>query len=381
MSVTIGFFWLSLALLAYIYAGYPALVWIAGRLRPTQLDREPWTKPISVVLVVHNEQTRVRRKLDSLLRSDCSRSICEILVGSDGSTDGTAAVVESYPDDRVQLVEFSERRGKPACLNELIPRCAAEIVVLTDVRQELDSAAISRIAELFADVRTGAVSGELMFRQSVDDSTAARGMGAYWRYEKFIRRCESRFRSVPGATGALYAIRRNVFRPIPESTILDDVAIPMQIVARGYHCAFEPGAIAWDDPSRSPEQEAIRKRRTIAGCAQLIREFPQWLSPHSNPIWFEFISHKILRLFSPMLLITVGVTNALLVAADPYFALMAMQGVLYLAAALGWHYQQRGVGARLSGTVLMFVALNVTTVKAWWDALRGRFNPAWQRAA
>lgn len=374
-------FWLSLALLAYIYAGYPLLVWLAGIVRPTRLEREPWSRALSVVLVVHNEEGRIRRKLDSILRSDCADQICEILVGSDGSDDGTCAIVDSYPDDRVRLVEFSERRGKPACLNELIPDCRAEIVVLTDVRQELEPTAISRLAELFADVRTGAVSGELVFRHSGADSSAAQGIGAYWRYEKFIRRCESRFRSVPGATGALYAIRRNVFQSVPNCTILDDVAIPMQLVARGYHCAFEPGAVAYDEPSASPEQESVRKRRTIAGCAQLMREFPEWLSPRANPIWWEFVSHKILRLFSPLLLIVAAVTNALLVRFDPYFGLLAAQGVLYLAAALGWHYQRRGVGVRFTGVLLMFVALNVTTVSAWWDALRGRFNPAWQRAA
>ena len=374
-------FWLSVALLGYIFLGYPVSIWVVGWLRPTRLDREPWARSISVVLVVHNEESRVRRKLSSILRSDCAHLICEVLVGSDGSTDGTAAVVESYPDDRVRLVEFNERRGKPACLNDLIAECTSEIVVLTDVRQELDPTAISRLASLFADVRTGAVSGELMFKQAETSSSAARGIGVYWRYEKFIRRCESRFRSVPGATGAFYVIRRNVFRPIPDSTILDDVAIPMQIVARGYHCAFEPGAIAWDEPSGSPEQEAIRKRRTIAGCVQLMREFPEWLSPMSNPIWFEFVSHKILRLLSPMLLVIAAVTNAMLVTADPYFQLMAVQGILYLCAALGWHYQRRGVSTRFSGVLLMFVALNITTVKAWWDALRGRFNPTWQRAA
>lgn len=374
-------FWLCVGLLVYTYIGYPLLIWALGYCRRTRLDREPWRKPISVVLVAHNEGSRIARKLDSIFASDCEPQICEVVVGSDGSTDETALAVRAYPDDRVRLVAFPERRGKPACLNELIPECQADVVVLTDVRQELDRAAIGELCANFADVRVGVASGELLLRQSDGSSAAARGIGAYWQYEKFIRKCESRFRSVPGATGAFYAVRKNVFRPIPIQTILDDVAIPMRIIAKGYHCAFDPKALAYDEPSRSHEQEAIRKRRTIAGCLQLLRQTPDWLDPRANPIWWEFVSHKVLRLISPWLLVVIAVTNALLVTHDPYFYLMALQGVLYLLAALGWHYQRSGHGSKIGGALLMFVALNATTVTAWWDALRGRFSPTWQRAA
>ncbi|MBL8852260.1 MAG: glycosyltransferase family 2 protein [Planctomycetaceae bacterium] len=373
-------FWFSVALLGYTYVGYPLLIWVAAFCRRTRLDREPWQRPISVVLVAHNEGARIARKLDSIFASDCQSRFCEVVVASDGSTDDTALVAQAYPDDRVKVVAFPERRGKPACLNELIPECTADIVVLTDVRQELDPAAIRQLCENFADVRVGVASGELVLRQPGHASAAARGIGAYWQYEKFIRKCESRFRSVPGATGAFYAIRRNVFRPIPAQTILDDVAIPMRIIAKGYHCAFDPAALAYDEASRSHEQESVRKRRTIAGCLQLLKQTPDWLDPRANPIWWEFVSHKVLRLLSPWLLVIIAVTNAVLVAHDPYFYLMALQGVLYLLAALGWHYQRSGQGSRIGGTLLMFVALNVTTVTAWWDAFRGRFSPTWRRA-
>lgn len=373
-------FWLSLGLLAYTYVGYPVLIWAIGFCRRTRLDCEPWRKPISVVVVAHNEGARLAHKLDSIFASDCNSQICEVIVGSDGSTDDTALVVEAYPDNRVHLAAFPERRGKPACLNELIPECRSDVVVLTDARQELDTSAIRLLCENFADVRVGAASGELVLRQPGTSTAAARGIGAYWHYEKFIRKCESRFRSVPGATGAFYAIRKNVFRPIPTSTILDDLAIPMQIIARGYHCAFDSRAIAYDAPSQSHAQESVRKRRTIAGCLQLLKQTPDWLDPRHNPIWWEFVSHKVLRLLSPWLLVIVVATNAALVAHDPYFYLMALQGVVYLLAALGWHYQRSGHGSRLGGTFLMFIALNVTTVTAWWDALRGKFSPTWQRA-
>lgn len=372
--------WATLAALAYIYVGYPAAVWLLARLRPLQVNRAPWTGPISVVLVVHNEADRLAAKLDSLLASDIAEQIAEILVGSDGSTDDTAAVLAACPDRRVTLVHFDDRRGKPAVLNDLVPRCRGELVILTDVRQMLDRAAISSLAANFADLRVGVVSGELMFRQSQNNSAAAEGMGAYWTYEKLIRRSESRFRGVPGATGALYGLRRDLFRPVPPNTLLDDVVIPMQAVETRRLCLFEPGAIAWDVPSQSTRQEGIRKRRTIAGCVQLIINQPRWLLPWKNPLWWEFVSHKLSRLVSPLLLAIVLITSLCLRANPVYATLAVAQLVFYTLALLGWWLQREGRKAPLLGPVLMFVALNVTTLLALWDALCGRYRAAWQRA-
>ena len=373
-------FWVSAALVVYIYFGYPLTVWAVGLLWRTKLDREPWTGPISVVVVAYNEATRLRAKLDSIFASDCAAQIQEVLIGSDGSTDATSYLIDEYADDRVRLIEFPERRGKPACLNDLIAQCTSEVVILTDARQKLHPEAISKLAANFADVRVGAVSGELVLKASAGETSAARGIGFYWRYEKFIRRCESRFRSVPGATGALYAIRRNVFRPIPEDSILDDVVLPMRIIERGYHCAFEPEAVAYDEPSQSASKESIRKRRTIAGCVQLLRDHRRWLNPSGNPIWWEYVSHKILRLFSPLLLVIAAVTNVAL-AGDPWYLCFAsVQGAFYLTAFMGWHYQRIGRRSAVFGPSLMFVALNLTTLAAWWDAMRGRFTPKWQQA-
>lgn len=373
-------FWLSIAGIGYIYVGYPLLVWACGRFWGTELDREPWTGPISVVIVAHNEATDLWEKLDSIFASDCADQICEVLVGSDGSTDETVRTINNYPEDRVRLVEFEERCGTPACLNELIPQCTSEIVVLTDARQRLHYEAISGLAAVFADVRVAAVSGEVVTQDPEQANPAGGGVGFYGKYERWIRRSESRFRSVPGVTAALYAIRRNVFRPLPVDAVLDDVVLPMQLVSRGYHCAFEPGAIAYDYPLPSPEQDVARKRHTIAGCAQLLQLKPGWLSPHTNQIWWEYMSHKIARLASPLLLVGAGVANFALIGHWIFAELAALQILLYLMAFLGWHYQRRGSRLKLCGPPLTFVMLNTTTLAALWDAVQGRFTPTWQRA-
>lgn len=374
-------FWSGLAGLIYIYAGYPCLIHLLSRWRPLQRVRRPVCEPVSVVIACHNDAERVRAKLVALLTSPQSELIREVLVGSDGSTDNIRAAVEDIADTRIRLIEFPERRGKPAVLNELIPQCGSEIVVLCDARQILSENAIPELLANFADPQTGVVSGELMFRSQDSDGTAVKGIGAYWKYEKLIRKAESRYRSVPGATGALYAIRKVLFRPIPESTLLDDVVIPMQAVAEGYRCVFESRAVAWDDPSSSLGREAVRKRRTIAGAAQMIVQHPAWLLPWRNPIWLEYVSHKVLRLLSPFLLLIVLTTNLLLMDQPLYRLLLILQACFYYSAFAGWLCQRLGVRSVLFGLQLTFLTLNATTLAALWDALRGRFQVTWRRTA
>jgi cellulose synthase/poly-beta-1,6-N-acetylglucosamine synthase-like glycosyltransferase len=370
----------AMAGLAYIYAGYPLLVLALGRLCGRRIEKRFEPRTVSVVIAVHNDARHLARKLASLLALDHGECLTEILIGADGCTDGTARLVHDLGEPRVRLVEFAERRGKPAVLNDLIPQCRGDIVLLTDARQEFDGQFLTECLANFAAPRVGVVSGELILLARDDDTTAAEGIGLYWRYEKLIRKSESRFRGVPGATGACYAIRRELFRPIVADTILDDVAIPMQIVAQGYRCVFESAAIAYDRPSQSAEQETIRKRRTIAGAAQLVRLYPRWLSPLTNPLWLEFVSHKLLRLASPALMYAALVSNAALMPSPLFATVMAAQLAFYLAAIGGWWTQQTGRRSRLFGTALMFLTLNWTTGVAVCDALLSRYRVTWTKA-
>lgn len=373
-------FWFSLAGLAYIYVGYPLLVCMLSRLRPLQRTKAARQTPVSVVIACYNEAERIVEKLTALLHSRQAPQIAEILIGSDGSTDRTYDLVSQIGDERIRVFAFAERRGKPAVLNELIPQCRSEIVILCDARQHLSDNAIPELVANFVDERVGVVSGELMFQRDSTTSTARHGIGAYWHYEKLIRKAEARFRSVPGATGALYAIRRSLFQPISQDTLLDDVVIPMQAVSQGTLCVFEPQAIAWDQPSTSLNREAIRKRRTIAGAAQLVTQHPGLLLPWRNPIWFEYVSHKLLRLTSPLLLVIVAACNAALFDQSLYRMLGLLHAGFYASAVAGWFCQRISRPSRLFGLPLMFVTLNATTALALWDALRGRFQVTWQRS-
>lgn len=381
MTVVAEFiFWAALAGLAYIYAGYPLLSAALARLRPRPVAKGAFRGSVSVLISVHNEAGRLAAKLRSLLDAEDGERIVDILVGSDGSTDDVAAAVASVGDARIRLFPFAERRGKPAVLNELMPHVRGQVVVMTDARQPVAPGAIRALLANFADPRVGVVSGELVFRTAESDSTTARGVDAYWRYEKMIRKSESVWGSVPGATGALYAIRRELLAPIPPDTLLDDVAIPMRAVQQGFRCVFEAGAAVYDLPVQDPARESARKRRTIAGNGQLVQQNPSLLLPWRNPAWLAFLSHKLLRLLSPVLVLAVLAANIALLDRCPYPVLLAIQAAFYAAVAAGWISQRLGFPIGVLGVPFLFAALNCTTALALLDVVRRRYEVRWSRA-
>ena len=187
----------------------------------------------------------------------------------------------------------------------------------------------------FADPGVGAASGELVLTAADGTAAAGHGTAFYWRYEKFIRSTEGRADSTIGATGAIYAIRRTLFEPIPEDTLLDDVLIPLRIVRRGYRVVFEPEARAHDSASRTAKQEFVRKTRTIAGMFQLIAREGWLLNPFRNRLWFETVSHKVLRVALPMLHASFLVANIALADSGFYGVMLALQAGFYAAALVG----------------------------------------------
>jgi cellulose synthase/poly-beta-1,6-N-acetylglucosamine synthase-like glycosyltransferase len=329
-------FWVAAGLLVYVYAGYPFLIWLRGLIGRKTVRRSPIEPTVTVLVVAHNEEDRVHRRLENLLALDYPPDKMTIVLASDGSTDRTVVRARAYEDRGVTVSAADTRRGKPAVLNDVVPSVAGEIVVLADARQTFEPGALRALVANFADPAVGAVSGELIVASN--STTIGAGASFYWRYETFIRRNESLAKSTVGATGAIYAVRRELFERIPEDTILDDVLIPVRIVRRGFRVLFEPGARAYDAASTSARQEFVRKVRTIAGTFQLFARERWLLAPWRNPIWFETMSHKGLRLLTPLLHgIALG-TNAALLDVPAYRWMLGAQLLFYLAAGGGYLY-------------------------------------------
>lgn len=332
--MTEAVFWTVLALLGYAYAGYPVLAWTLARLRPRVVLRRGGQPSVTLIVVARNGERWIEDKLDNCLTLDYPHDQLDVVLVLDGSTDATAARARAFESPRVEIVECGPRRGKAACLNEAVTRASGDILVFTDVRQRLDAAAIRNLVMNFADEKVGAVSAELLRDPGRDGFTS--GMDLYWRYEKWLRTNEARFASSVGVTGGTYALRRECYRPIPEGTILDDVLIPMNVVAQGLRVVFDRTAIARDMPASSRSRERRHRIRAIAGNCQLLLQQPALLIPWRNPVWLQFVSHRLLRLFVPFLLFAALVANFILAAeSHAYQLLLIGQLMLYIIALLG----------------------------------------------
>jgi biofilm PGA synthesis N-glycosyltransferase PgaC len=381
MIVEKTLFWTSVVLLIYTYVGYPALAWARAVLRP-RFPRAQGIEPVvTVLLAAHNEAGRIAGRIENLLALDYPRDRLEIILGSDGSTDGTAERARAFTADGVSVVAFESRRGKPAVLNDLVPKARGEIVVLADARQRFDRGALRALVGPFADPRVGAVSGELVLSPNDDGTLVGDCVGFYWRYEKFIRRHESRAESTPGVTGAIYAIRRDLFQPIPEDTILDDVLIPLRIAQRGYRVLLEPRARAYDRVAATGPEEFTRKVRTMAGKFQLFARERWLLSPFRNRLWLQTVSRICLRQLAPLLLATGLAANLALTGASFYRATLVAQ-LLFYAAALGG-YLVRNARRRVPLLIVPYVIclMNWAIVVGLARFVSGRQRVTWERAS
>jgi len=370
-------FWFSLALLAYTFAGYPLCIAVWARLRPCPVRRAPIEPSVAIIVVVHNEEARIVRKLETCLAQNYPADRLRVIVASDGSTDGTHDLVSSHAHRNVTLLPFGTRRGKAACLNDAVATCSEEVLVMTDARQMLNPDAVRCLVENLADPAIGAVSGELMLVR--DDMTPfGEGVDAYWRYEKFIRQREGLVHSAPGVTGALYAIRRACFWPIPGHTILDDVAIPMQAVRAGYRVVFDTRAHAYDQASKSPAQERLRKVRTLAGNYQLMAMKPWLLVPFLNPIFVQFVSHKVLRLVAPFAMVALLLATAALAIGHAAYALFfALQAGAYALPLIG-RMVPAVAAMRATKLASAFVLLNGYAALGLLQFLSNRDGHLWQ---
>jgi cellulose synthase/poly-beta-1,6-N-acetylglucosamine synthase-like glycosyltransferase len=370
------FFWLAVACVLYTYLGYPVLAWALALLRGRPVrPHGPPPRRVSVVVAAHNEEDSIVRRLDDMSAILAAAGLDgEIIVVSDGSTDATAHSARAHFSPHVHVIELPERMGKAAALTEGAAAAAHEILVFADVRQTWARDALPRLLANFADPTVGAVSGDLVVR---DADGALAGMGLYWRMEKWLRRQEARLWSGVGATGAISAVRRELFRPIPRGTILDDVYWPMQTAMQGRRVVHDDKALAYDRFPERTRDEFRRKVRTLSGCLQLAARLPAVLAPWRNPVWLQFVSHKMLRLVAPWALLALLLTSA----AGPgwfYHAAFACQAVCYAAAVVGlW---KRAAQIRPLTAAASFLVLNAAAWVAFWVWATGRTERTWVKA-
>jgi len=381
-------FWLSIITILYIYIGYPLLIYLLSFFYKKPVKRTYPYPIVSIIMSVYNEEVNIENKIKALLELNYPESRMEILIGSDGSMDRTDEIVKEYAaghrsqvtghrlnDEKIRFFRQEVRQGKPSMLNLLAKEAKGEILVFTDTRQRLDKNAIDELVKNFADHRVGSVSAALFYENENNNKTGA-GIGLYWEYEKFIRKSESKMGSMLGATGALYAIRKELFPELPKDLILDDVYIPMKIVEKGYRAIFDSKAKVYDKVFQNPKEEFMRKARTLAGNYQLFFYLRGLFNPFRGKISWQFFSHKFLRLIVPFLLIAIFINNVFILNKPFYMFIFILQITFYSLAFFGLVLKYKN---RIFDIPYMFCVMNSAAIVGLYRLLTHKQDVLWQK--
>jgi len=370
-------FWFSLSFIFYTYIGYPfiLLVWSKVKIRPiTKEYIEPF---VSIIVAAFNEEKFIGQKLENCLELNYPKDKFEIIVVSDGSNDRTDEIVNEYRDRGVQFLSYPERKGKPTALNFGVTEAKGEILFFTDARQICDKMSLKELVGNFSDPTVGSASGELMLITEGKNISSG-GIGLYWKVEKWMRDKESRIHSMLGATGAIYAIRKSLFTPIPPETILDDMLIPLKGVLKGYRAVFDKGAKAYDSVAKDLKEESKRKVRTLSGNYQLLELEPRLLNPFSNPVFFQFISHKMFRLLVPFAMVLCFFTN-LFLSSTFYIVTLIAQMLFYLGAILSPWAPENHFGRIMKGAKVI-VEMNLSALRGLYRFASNSQQSMWEKA-
>lgn len=371
-----------MAFIVFTYIGYPFILFVLSRiyLKPVKKDSNFFTPFVSVVIAAKNEAIGIEKRLKNLLEQDYPADRFELIIISDGSTDDTVSIAEKLVGDlsknktKIQIYSYEPSKGKPTALNTGVNKAMGDLIVFADARQRFAKSTVAQLVSNFSDPTIGGVSGELVFLQESESEIKAQ-MGAYWNYEKNIRKLESMSGSVVGATGAVYAIRKHLYKHLPAETILDDVLTPMNIIMQGYRVIFDGGALAYDVLSREIGHEWKRKVRTLAGNWQLLSLRPDLLDPRKNRLLFRFCVHKLARLVVPFFLTLLLITSSLQQGIFWIF-ISSVQFLIYGTAILAYLFPRVQSNCFVK-TIYFFCSLNVAAVAGFFVWMTGKCSIIW----
>lgn len=372
--------WIALALgsallLLIPWALYP---WLAIRLAGSRGTEPAGSQGpqgiLSVVLATREAPQAVRARLEDLLAGSWPADRLDLVIGVDGDPEPYRFDGLIPTPNRLVVVAGDPPGGKASALNAAMRAVATELVVCTDTQQRFAPDAIARLVAALGDPRFGAVSGALRLGNEANPESL---LGRYWSAERRLRAAEARLHSTVGVSGSIYAMRRSLWAPLPAGLILDDLWIPMRLVLGGHRVGFEPGAEASDIRTTTSRQEFERKVRTLTGNLQLVAWMPAVLLPWRNPVWLQFVCHKLLRLATPYALagLGLGVLGAAFSARTALGWALLAAALLLGFVALVW---RNGPGRRLRHGLEWLLSMQGAILVATWHGLRGEWN-VWKR--
>ena len=378
MSVAVSLFWTGLALLAWVYAGYPCLLWVLKLLDFRRQVRVAKIEPrVTLVISAYNERQVMSAKLENCRQLAYPADRLEIIVVSDASDDGTDEVVRAAGPP-VRLLRMETRGGKTVGLNAALRVAHGDIVVFSDANAMYERDALQMLVRNFADPRVGAVTGESRYKIGADDASTE-SEGAYWSYEIWIKGLESSLGSVVGGDGAIYAIRRGLYVDLAPGD-LSDFVNPLQIVAQGYRNVYEPDAVSWEGGAEGYGAEFRRKVRIVNRAWRATGKMRRLLNPFRHGFFaVQFLSHKVLRWLVPWLMLLVLATNTLIAGLSPVYTLLLAGQVLFYALALvGWLLAGKGGPlGRITSIPYYFCLVNLASMVALVEVFRGKEYRTW----
>jgi cellulose synthase/poly-beta-1,6-N-acetylglucosamine synthase-like glycosyltransferase len=371
-------FWSSAVALAYAYVGYPLLVWAVSRVRPRAVLRADYEPHVSVIITAYNEERDLADKLENALALDYPADKLEILVASDCSSDRTDEIARTFSTRGVRLHRQTERLGKTAAQNAAVEIARGDIILFSDATTLYRKDVLRAILPNFADASVGCVAGKLVY---VDPSSSATGSGAksYWGYETFLKTHESRACSLIGASGCLYAVRRSAYVPLYNEACSDFI-IATKMVEQGLRAVYEPAAVCTEETNRRADKELRMRVRVIAQTYTDLWRHRALMNPLRGGFYsIELLSHKVMRYLVPVFLALTLLSSAALAPRSLFYAaLVALQALFYLAAALGWLLERAGLRVRLLALPAYFVLANVAAVVAFYKFARGERYARWE---
>ncbi|MCP5365698.1 MAG: glycosyltransferase family 2 protein [Hyphomicrobiales bacterium] len=375
----------SIAIVAFHFIIYPALIFILARLIGRPCTRGSTNLSVSLITPAYNEASVISRKIDNSVAR--ARSGDEVIVVSDGSTDGTTEIIRDSAERSIRALTLEPRQGKVAALNHAVEHSTADILIFTDAKSLLAPDAVDKILRNFADPKVGCVNGALRMPPDTEASNltaVGRAEGLYWQYEEFIKRHESLLHSTLGVTGSLLALRRTLWRKIQKGTVNDDVHIGLSVLRQGYRVIYDREAIAWQLPSLTTNDEMVRRTRMTAGRYQNLLSVGAWPWRVPGAVAMLFC-HKFLRLLMPIFLFIAFVANIALLLfpnVNPLFVFILVgQVFVYGLAAVGAVAECWGRRWRLPSVAYYFVLGNIGTLVGLVRYVRGRQSVLWEKAA
>jgi cellulose synthase/poly-beta-1,6-N-acetylglucosamine synthase-like glycosyltransferase len=366
---------MAAAAIAYIYFGYPIILTVLAKFSKKRVPVSSAAPTATLLISAFNEIAVIKEKIENSLALDYPAGLLTIVVVSDGSDDGTDDVVRSFSNRGVRLIRQEPRRGKTSGLNLGVAQAISEVLIFSDANAIYHPMAASNLTRHFTDPNVGYVVGNARYYEKKSDSAASRSEGLYWRLETFLKKQESRAGSVVGGDGAIYAIRRELYEPLLPTDI-NDFLNPLQIISKGYIGVFDPEAVCYEEAAGSFGQEYRRKVRIISRSLTAIGRVPRILNPfHNSRHWFFLVSHKLLRWFAPILLITLFGSSCLLATIPFYRVLIVFQAVFYLAAMAGLKWSSNL--PRFISLPFYFCMVNLASFHGCLNCLRGEISGQW----